>query len=128
MMGDEFWVMGQESEQFNFENLRVYQDSIEFIKELYALTLKFPKSETYGLISQIRRAAISVVSNIAEGSAKSKADFKRFLDIARGSVFECFAQLRIAKELKYLDAKNYKNFYQKTLILSKQIMALKNAL
>lgn len=74
------------------------------MRDLYSLTASFPSSELYGLTSQIRRAAISVPSNIAEGAARTtKREFAHYLSMARGSLSEIDTQLTIAKQLKYID-------------------------
>ena len=74
---------------FNFEKLEVWQKSIDFADLIYALTRSFPQEERFGLTNQMRRAAVSISSNIAEGSARvSRNDFARFIEIATGSVFD----------------------------------------
>jgi len=74
---------------FNFEKLDVWQKAIEFADLIYADTRTFPTEERFGLTTQLRRAAVSISSNIAEGSSRSsKIDFARFVEIAGGSVFE----------------------------------------
>jgi four helix bundle protein len=90
--------------------LRSYQDligwkkSIALVTEVYRCTERFPRPEMYGLTSQIRRAAISIPSNIAEGQGRrSRGEFKQFLGNARGSVFELESQIIIARNLGYLD-------------------------
>lgn len=87
---------------FQFEKLKVYQKALDVIDNVYKYTNDFPKDELYGITSQFRRAAISVSLNIAEGSARSKKDFRRFLDIAQGSVYECIALLTICMRRGYL--------------------------
>lgn len=85
------------------KDLLVYQKSLDFVVEIYQLTNGFPESEKYGLISQLRRAAVSVPSNISEGAGrKSKKEFIQFLHIALGSLNEIETQLEIAKRLNYL--------------------------
>jgi four helix bundle protein len=82
----------------------VWQVSVELVRDLYSLTASFPSSELYGLTSQIRRAAISVPSNIAEGAARTtKREFAHYLSMARGSLSEIDTQLTIAKQLNYID-------------------------
>lgn len=89
--------------EYNFEKLTVWKVAIELAKDIYAASKKFPTSEIYGLTNQIRRAIVSVSSNIAEGSIRAtKADKKRFYDIAAGSLMETLSQLVLAKELEYL--------------------------
>jgi four helix bundle protein len=87
----------------SFKDLRVWQDAIKLAVAVYGVTEKFPKHELYGLTSQIRRAAVSVASNIAEGKGhRSNREFCNFLFHARGSLLELQTQLIIARELKYL--------------------------
>jgi four helix bundle protein len=82
--------------------LRVWQEGIELVKLVYKFTSHFPDHELYGLISQMRRAAVSVPSNISEGAARgSQADFLRFLNMASGSLAEIETQMIIANELSY---------------------------
>ncbi len=86
----------------NFHELKVWSRSMDFVTEIYALTQNFPKEEMYGLTSQTRRAATSVALNIAEGSGgSSNAEFIRFLEMARRSVYEVITALEIAQRLKY---------------------------
>jgi four helix bundle protein len=83
-------------------DLLVWQESISLVKEIYAVTRSLPDDEKFGLTSQMRRAAVSVPSNIAEGAARgSQREFAQFLVIARGSLSELETQLIIAKELNY---------------------------
>jgi four helix bundle protein len=85
------------------KDLDVWKKSIGFVTDIYKETEKFPKSELYGLTSQVRRAAISIPSNIAEGATrKSKTEFKQFLYIALSSASEVETQLIIAKNLQFL--------------------------
>jgi four helix bundle protein len=86
-----------------YRDLRVWQESVEMAINVYGLTRAFPKEELYGLTSQIRRSAISVGSNIAEGQGRlSKKDFRHFLSQARGSLFEMETQLVIAARLGHV--------------------------
>lgn len=88
----------------NHQKLDVYAVSKQFVLECYRLTKSLPTEEKFGLITQIRRAALSVHLNIAEGSSrKSEAERKRYYEIARGSVIEIDAALDIAVDLSYLD-------------------------
>jgi len=85
------------------KNLEVWRESIKLVKRVYKITAGFPREELYALTSQMRRSAISVPSNIAEGAARnSKKEFIQFLAIARGSLSELDTQLVIAKELGYI--------------------------
>ena len=86
-----------------YQELEVWKESIELVKEIYNVTLQFPADEQYCLASQIKRAVISIPSNIAEGAARySDKDTSRFIDIALGSIAEVDTQLVIAKELGYI--------------------------
>ena len=88
---------------FNFEKLEVWQEAIGFADLVYQLTQKFPDAERYGLTSQMRRAAVSISSNLAEGSSRSsRTDFSRFVEIATGSLFETISQVMIAKRQGFL--------------------------
>lgn len=112
---------------FRFESLKVFDESIIFSTEIYKLTRDWPKSETYGLTDQIRRAAVSISLNIAEGSSRTKKDFGHFLDLSRGSCFECVAAMKIAKANNYLSVESYTKFYMKCEQISKMLSLLKNS-
>jgi len=87
----------------NFKELIVWQKSRGLVRDIYELTKKFPEDEKFGLTQQIRRAAISIPSNIAEGSGRgTKNDFLHFLDIANGSAFEVETQLYLGFDLGYI--------------------------
>ena len=83
-----------------YRDLLVWQKSMQLAVEVYKLTSKFPREEVYGLTSQVRRSAISVPSNIAEGHGRlSKKEFRQFLGIAKGSIYELQTQLELAEKL-----------------------------
>ncbi len=85
--------------RFRFERLDVWQKAVVYARGIYAATKDFPTSERYGLTSQLRRASVSISSNIAEGSSRSSdIDFARFLEIAYGSLMECVSQMYIARQ------------------------------
>lgn len=85
-------------------DLDVWKRSIELVTEIYTITKSFPKDELYGLVNQIRRAAVSIPSNIAEGAArKNTKEFIQFLYIALGSISELETQIIISQKLSYLD-------------------------
>jgi four helix bundle protein len=97
---------------FGFERLDVWQKAIDFADLVYRVTLAFPDDERFGLTSQMRRAAVSVSSTIAEGSARfSKADFARFLEIATGSVFEVVSQSFISRRQGFLAETDFAALY-----------------
>ena len=92
-----------------YKDLIVWQKSMDLVTEIYTLTSNFPKSEIYILTSQIRRCAISIPSNIAEGRYRnSRKDYTHFLRIAYGSGAELETQIEISKRLKFSEVKNYK--------------------
>lgn len=113
----------------NFKELLVWQRSIDFVTDIYRSTGSFPKDEMYGLISQIRRASVSIPSNIAEGnSRRSKPDYLQFLKIARGSCAEVETQLMISKNLNYLNEENYQKLNNNIIEISKMLNGLINSL
>ena len=88
-----------------FKDLIVWQKSMELVKAVYALTKAFPADERYALTDQLRRAVVSIPSNIAEGSGRaSNADYGHFLSIARGSLYETMTQLQVSVDLGYIPA------------------------
>lgn len=91
----------------SFRDLIIWQKGLDIAKEIYEITKSFPKEEIFGLTSQIRRSAVSISSNIAEGRGRSsKKDFVNFLYIAQGSLFEVETQLILAKEIYKVDLKD----------------------
>ncbi|HVR35976.1 MAG TPA: four helix bundle protein [Methylomirabilota bacterium] len=93
--------MNDYNEIRSFRDLLVWQKGIALTKDIYALTQRFPTDEKFGLVSQLRRAAVSVPSNIAEGQARrSSAEFSQFLSVSLGSLAELETQLIIVKELQ----------------------------
>jgi four helix bundle protein len=90
--------------QIAHKKLEVYSISRELVKSIYFLTNGFPKEEQFLLVNQLRRAAVSVCSNLAEGSSRiSKGDMKRFYEISRGSLVEIDTQIEIAVDLGYIN-------------------------
>jgi len=109
----------------NYENLIVWQKAVELAVEIYSLTELFPKSEIYGVTSQMRRSAVSIASNIAEGSRRSsKKDFRNFLFNAFGSGAELETQIIITKQLSFAK----EEFYDKSDSLLQEIMKMLNKL
>lgn len=113
---------------FNFEELDVYTKAIDFVSDIYLLTKSFPKDEIFGLTSQLRRAAVSIPSNISEGSARTKKDFSRFIDIARGSVFESVTLIEVSLKQRYIDQREHINLRQNLTDLSKMLSGLKQSM
>jgi four helix bundle protein len=109
----------------SFEDLTVWQDAREFTNKIYMLTKKFPKEELYGLTSQIRRATVSIMSNIAEGfDRRSDKELTNFLSIARASSSEVQNDLYIALDLNYISQDEFNQSYQKAKKIAKKINGL----
>lgn len=109
----------------SFEDLTVWQDAREFTNKIYMLTKKFPKEELYGLTSQIRRATVSIMSNIAEGfDRRSDKELTNFLSIARASSSEVQNDLYIALDLNYISNEEFKETYEEAKKIAKQINGL----
>jgi len=100
--------MSDEKNAYYYKRLKTWQKAMKLVMHVYQTTKKFPKHEQYGLISQMRRSAISIPSNIAEGHGRnSNKELVRFLDIAKGSIFELDTQLEIARQLDYLSTQEF---------------------
>ena len=114
---------------FKFENLKVWQKSLDFNDEINNLAKLFPKEELYALSSQMKRAADSVVLNIAEGSTgQTNAEFNKFLGYSLRSAIEVVACLHIAKRRKFIDMKIFNDLYSKAEEIIKMTQALRNSL
>jgi four helix bundle protein len=97
---------------FNFEKLETWTEAIAFADLVYSLTRKFPDEERFGLTNQMRRSAVSISSNVAEGSSRSsRTDFARFVEIATGSLFEVVSQSTIGRNQGFLTDDEYKRLY-----------------
>ncbi|WP_366893731.1 four helix bundle protein [uncultured Aquimarina sp.] len=98
-----------------YRDLKIWQKSMVSVNNIYLETTKFPKEEIYGLTSQIRRASVSIPSNIAEGYGReSKKEYIRFLNISISSLFEVQTQLEIGKNLSFLKENNFNSLYEDT--------------
>lgn len=114
---------------FRFEKLEVWKDARNFISLVYEITTLFPTSERFGLINQIRRAAVSITLNIAEGSTKgSDADFRRFLKMAQGSLHETITGFYIALDQKFVNRKQFDEIYDSALKVDAKLNAFLKAL
>lgn len=114
---------------FNFEKLEVWHKAIDFADLVYSCTKSFPESERFGLTNQMRRAAVSVSSNIAEGSARiSRNDFARFIEIATGSMFEVVSQSTIGLRQGFLTAEQHRHLYATAEEQSKMLSGLRQSL
>ncbi len=108
-----------------FKNLTVWKESHKLALIIYKITHKFPRHEILGLTNQIRRASVSVPSNIAKGSARtSKKERLKFLYIALGSLREIDSQSTLAKDLQYITPKEYQNLYQQINHVAKLLYGL----
>lgn len=109
----------------NYRDLTVWQDGVRLTQEVYAVTGRFPTHEQFGLTNQLRRAAVSIPSNIAEGQVQdSSSVFARHLQIAMGSTAEIDTQLQIAHELGYLDDETTRHLQQQAISLLKRLRTL----
>ena len=114
---------------FNFEKLEVWQKAIDFADLICNETRAFPAEERFGLTNQLRRAAVSISSNIAEGSSRSsKNDFGRFTEIAAGSVFEVVSQAFIARRQSFLGENEFRKIYADAEELSRMLSGLRRSL
>ena len=114
---------------FNFEKLDVWHKGIAFADSIYTLTRDFPPDERFGLTNQMRRAAVSVPSNIAEGSSRmSQTDYSRFIEIGTGSLYEVVTQSFIAKKQNFLAAENFSLIYRDAEELSRMLSGLRRSL
>src|SRR5271167_983008 len=113
----------------SFKDLRVWQESMKFAVEVYRVTAQFPRHELYGLSQQLRRAAVSIPSNIAEGKGHlSDGEFGRFLHHARGSLLEAQTQIMIAKELQYLGGEEAQRLLASADAIGRSLNSLINSL
>jgi four helix bundle protein len=114
---------------FNFEKLELWQKAIDFAGTVYTVTRQFPENERFGLTNQMRRAAVSVSSNIAEGSARHSAgDYSRFLEIANGSLFEVVSQAAVARGQLFLADSAYEAVYAAAEEQSRMLSGLRRSL
>ncbi len=112
--------------EYAFERLLVWQKSREFVLEIYRITGGFPPSEKFGLVTQLRRAAISISSNIAEGSTRNNAkDKARFYEIAYGSLIETLNQIILAHDLEYVPTNERNNLRLYINEIAKMLSALR---
>ena len=109
----------------DFTQLKVWQKAHIFTVNLYKITCNFPSEEKFGLTNQIRRASISIESNISEGCGRNRdKEFSRFLDIAQGSAYEVKCQILIARDLGYVDGNKSQLLTEKINEISRMINAL----
>ena len=113
----------------SFQDLRVWQQAMKLAAELYRATHDFPKHELYGITSQIRRAAVSVARNIAEGKGhRSDREFLHYLFHARGSLFELETQILLAQQLQYISEEKTKELIGLVTVVARSLTGLINSL
>ena len=113
----------------NFTKLTVLDKSHKLVLLVYRLTATFPNNEIYGLVSQIRRAAVSISSNIVEGKSRETSnEFRRFLIIARGSLEELKYQMYLSKDLSYIIDKDYEEFSKEADVVGRLLNGLMKSL
>lgn len=113
----------------NFRNMRIWHESIDLLEKIHAITKTYPKEEQYGLISQMRRSASSIPSNIAEGSSRdSQKEFKHFLSISLGSAYELFTHLEISWRMEYISEETKEDLMQSTNELERKISSFRKQL
>jgi len=114
---------------FKFEKLDIWQKAMEYADFVYMVTRSFPAEERFGLTSQLRRSAVSVSANIAEGSSRaSDVDFARFIEIAYGSLLESVSELEIGRRQKFLREEDFKTAYSKAENLAKMLSGFRRTL
>jgi four helix bundle protein len=107
------------------KNLDLWKNSMVLAKLICKITSGFPSFEQFGLVSQMRRAGVSIPSNIAEGAARSgKREFLQFINVAQGSASELDTQVELAKELGFMNQRGYDEIISKITVISKQLLGL----
>ena len=114
---------------FNFEKLETWREAINFADLVYTSTRHFPDQEKFGLTNQLRRAAVSISSNLAEGSSRSsRPDFARFVEIAAGSLFEVVSQSFIGRNQGFLSGEEFGRLYAAAEKQGKMLSGLRASL
>jgi four helix bundle protein len=109
----------------SYKDLIVWQKSMLLVTEIYAISKKFPSDELYGLTNQLRRCAVSIPSNIAEGYGRNSTnDYKRFLQIAAGSLYELQTQIEIALNLSYIQEIEFKRVFDLCIEIDKMLYTI----
>lgn len=117
------------SEVFGFENLDVWKRAIGLAKIVYEMTNGFPIEERFGLVSQMRRAAVSVSANIAEGNSRwSGAEQARFVEIAYGSLMELVSEAKVAEQQGFLSREDYTGIRKEAVEISRMLSGLRRSL
>jgi four helix bundle protein len=108
-------------------DLKVWQRSVDFTVQVYSVTGEFPREETFGLSGQMRRASVSIASNIAEGFGRSSKEYGRYLQMALGSVAELETQIEIAHRISFISDEKYTELMSELTIVGKQLNALRQS-
>lgn len=116
------------TKSYGFEGLEVWKYSIELVKNIYTLTKTYPKEELFVLVSQLRRCAISIPSNISESYEKSKPDFLRFMSISLGSCSELKTQIIISFEIDYINEKTKTELLEKINRVIRMLKGLQSSI
>lgn len=111
-----------------YSDLIAWQKAMDLVEGVYQITNGFPKSEVYGLTSQLRRAAVSIPSNIAEGQSRGSREFVHYLEIAHGSLSETETQIEIARRLGYVDKDRLAGFIQQAAEVGRLIHGLSRSI
>ncbi len=112
-----------------FKELKVWQKGRELVKSIYLTTHNFPKEELFGIVSQMRRSAVSIPTNIAEGCGRNTdADLNRFFDIANGSAYELETLVILSYDLEYLSKEDFEFFDRKLNEIQRMIFGFKQSL
>ena len=123
------WSMEKQNVGSGYRDLRVWNTALKLVLEIYTITKTFPSAERFGLTSQLRRAAVSVPSNIAEGHARfTRGEYRSFVSIARGSVAEVEVQLTLAERLGYVQPSAVSAALDYCDAISRMLTKLKRAL
>ena len=122
-------MMAHQNTIENYRDLKVWQQGIDLVEQVYARTASFPSEEKFGLTAQVRRAAVSIPSNIAEGWGRgSTKDYMHFLRIARSSLLEVETQLIIAHRLGYIEEETLHTVLDQTEVESRMLLSLQRSL
>ena len=114
---------------FNFEKLQIWNDARKLVKEVYKITANFPREEQFGLINQLRRAAVSILLNLAEGANRSSKKEKiRFYEMSHTSLDEVVAGFYVALDLEYINQSDFDKIYQLLRVQAARTVALKNSI
>ena len=114
---------------FNYKDLSVWKKSFSLCLDIYKISMKYPRAELYGLVSQLRRSAVSIPSNLAEGHSRQHTkEFINFISISLGSSAELETQIMISYELKYIDKEEYESLINKLVEIIKMLKGLLRSL